>query len=155
VRRGENRPGQLAQISWQPELGSRAGRRFALPLLTVMNEGEIGATPVRVAPDPLISLRVLAGARVVEVAVRGVHFAELVRRRGVESFTGPEEVSMHPMMIMAVAREAERERARERNQVKLRALAVANRAGGFTRSHGASGFARRLFVGISLRPQVS
>jgi hypothetical protein len=87
--------------------------------------------------------------------VRGVHFAELARRTGVESITRPEEVSMHPMMIMAVAREVERERQHDRHQVQLRSLALANRARGFDGSPAAGGFARRLLAGISLRPRLS
>ena len=37
---------------------------------------------------------------------------------------------MHPMMIMAVAEEVERERQRDRHTVQLRSLALANRAEG-------------------------
>jgi hypothetical protein len=62
---------------------------------------------------------------------------------------------MHPMMIMAVAREVERERQRDRHEVQLRSLALANRAQGFDGSHAASRFARRLLAGISLRPRLS
>lgn len=61
---------------------------------------------------------------------------------------------MHPMMIMAVAREVERERGLDRHKVQLRSLALANRGQGFDGSH-ASGFARRLLAGISLRPRLS
>jgi hypothetical protein len=93
--------------------------------------------------------------RVGEIAVRGVHFAELVRRTGVESITRPEEVSMHPMMIMAAAQEVERERQHDRHEVQLRSLALASHAQGFEDSHAASGFARRLVAGISLRPRLS
>jgi hypothetical protein len=87
-----------------------------------------------------------------EVAVRGVHFAGLARRTGVESITRPEEVSMHPMMIMAVAREVERERQRDRHKVQLRSPALATRAQSFDVSHAASGFARRLLAGIACGP---
>jgi len=62
---------------------------------------------------------------------------------------------MHPMMIMAVAREVEMERRRDRHTNQLRSLAVANHADGFDGWHPASGFARRLFAGISLRPRVA
>jgi hypothetical protein len=62
---------------------------------------------------------------------------------------------MHPMMIMAVAREVERERERERHNAEPRALALASRARGFTGWPGASGLAQRLLVGFSLRPQLS
>jgi hypothetical protein len=74
---------------------------------------------------------------------------------GVESITRPEEVSMHPMMIMAVAREIERERQRDRPRVQLRSLALANHARGFEGAPAARGFARRLLARISLRPQLS
>jgi hypothetical protein len=89
------------------------------------------------------------------VAVQGVHFAGLVRRTGVESITRPEEVSMHPIMIMAMAREVEIERQRDRHTNQLRSLAVAHRAEGFDGWHRANGFARRLFAGISLPPRVA
>lgn len=62
---------------------------------------------------------------------------------------------MHPMMMMALAREVERERQRHRHKVQLRSLALANRVRGFDGSHAASGFARRLLTGISLRPRLS
>jgi len=62
---------------------------------------------------------------------------------------------MHPMMIMAVAREIEDERQRGRHKVQRRSLALANRAQGFDGSPAASGFARRLVAGISLRPRLS
>jgi hypothetical protein len=62
---------------------------------------------------------------------------------------------MHPMMVMTVAREVERERQRDRHTVQLRSLALANRAHGFDGSHAASGFARRLLAGISLRLRLS
>jgi hypothetical protein len=90
-----------------------------------------------------------------EVAARYVHFAALARRTGVESITRPEEVSMHPKMIMAVAREVERERQRDRHTVQLQSLALANRAQGFDGSRARSGFARRLLAGISLRARLS
>ncbi len=56
---------------------------------------------------------------------------------------------MHPMMIMAVGREVETERQRDRHTVQLRSLALANRAQGLDGSHAALGFARRLLAGIS------
>ena len=62
---------------------------------------------------------------------------------------------MHPRMIMAVAREVERERQRERHNVELRSLALADRAEGFGGSPAAGGFARRLVAGISMRPGLS
>lgn len=62
---------------------------------------------------------------------------------------------MHPMMIMAVAREVERERQRDRHKVQLRSLALANRAQRFEGSCAEGGLARRLLVGISLRPRLS
>ena len=61
---------------------------------------------------------------------------------------------MHPMMIMAVAREVESERRRDRDRVQLRSLALADRAQGFDGSRAASGVARRLLAGISLRPRL-
>ena len=61
---------------------------------------------------------------------------------------------MHPMMIMAVAREVESERRRDRDSVQLRALALANREG-VDGARAASRVARRLFAGISLRPRLS
>jgi hypothetical protein len=62
---------------------------------------------------------------------------------------------MHPKMLMAVAREVERERQRDRHTVQPRSLALANRAPGFDGSHAASGFARRWLAGISLRSRLS
>jgi hypothetical protein len=62
---------------------------------------------------------------------------------------------MHPMMIMAVAREIERGRQRDRHKVQLRSLALANHAQGCEGSHAARGFAPRLLAGINLRPQLS
>lgn len=62
---------------------------------------------------------------------------------------------MHPMMIMAVAREVEREHHGDRHKVELRSLALANRAQGLDGSHPASGVTRRLRAGISLRPRLS
>jgi hypothetical protein len=62
---------------------------------------------------------------------------------------------MHPMMIMALAGEVERERRRDRHTVQLRSLALANRAQSFDGSHAASGFARRLLAGFGLRPRLS
>ena len=59
---------------------------------------------------------------------------------------------MHPKMIMAVAREVERERQRDRHTVQLRSLALANRAPGFDGSRAASGFARRWLAGIACGP---
>lgn len=61
---------------------------------------------------------------------------------------------MHPMMIMAVARESVRERLPDRHQVQLRSPVVANRAQGFDGSRARSGFARPLAVGISPRPRL-
>jgi hypothetical protein len=78
----------------------------------------------------------------------GVHFAGFVRRMGVESFTRPEEVAMHPMMIMAVAREVETQRQHERHTVRLRSLALAGRAQGTDGSHASSGHGHRLLAGI-------
>lgn len=66
-----------------------------------------------------------------------------------------EEVSMHPMMIMALAREIERERRHDRPKVQLRSLAVANPGQDFEGSPAAGGFARRLILGISLRARFS
>jgi hypothetical protein len=62
---------------------------------------------------------------------------------------------MHPTMIMAVGREVERERQCDRHEVQLRSLAFADCAEGFEGSRSASGFARRLLSGISLRPRIS
>jgi hypothetical protein len=62
---------------------------------------------------------------------------------------------MHPMMLMAVARELETERQHDRHTVRLRSLALANRAQEADGSHAASGYARRLLAGISLRPRPS
>jgi hypothetical protein len=62
---------------------------------------------------------------------------------------------MHPMMIMAVAREVERDRQHDRNKVQLQSLVLANRAPGFDCSPATSGFERRLLAGISLRPRFS
>jgi hypothetical protein len=84
----------------------------------------------------------------------GVHFGELARRTGVESLTTPEEVSMHPMMIMAMAREVEKERQHERHQVQLRTLALANRAQGFDGSAGGRGFAWRCWPVLACGPSL-
>ncbi len=62
---------------------------------------------------------------------------------------------MHPKMMIALANEVQRNRESERQRVHLRSLAFANRAQGFDGSHAASGFARRLLAGISLRPGLS
>ncbi len=62
---------------------------------------------------------------------------------------------MHPMMIMAMAREFESERQRDRHNVQLGSLALPNRARGFDGSRAAIGFARRRLAGISLRPRLS
>jgi hypothetical protein len=62
---------------------------------------------------------------------------------------------MHPMMIIAVAREVERERQRDWHKLQRRSLALANSARGFDGSHAASGFGRRLLAGTSLRPRLS
>jgi len=62
---------------------------------------------------------------------------------------------MHPMMIMAVAREIEDERQRGRHKVHLRSVALANRSQGLDGSSAAGGVARRLLNGISLRPRLS
>ena len=62
---------------------------------------------------------------------------------------------MHPMMIMALAGEVERERQRDRHTAQLRSLALANHAQGFDGSHAARGFARRLLAGVRLRPRLS
>ncbi len=61
---------------------------------------------------------------------------------------------MHPTMIMAVAREVERERQRDQQRVHLRSWALANRAQGVGSSHTASRFALGL-VGIGPRPRLS
>lgn len=62
---------------------------------------------------------------------------------------------MHPMIIMAVAREAEWERRRDQRKIHLRSLALANRAQGVDGSHTTSRVARGLLVGIGLRPRLS
>jgi hypothetical protein len=90
-----------------------------------------------------------------ELSVRGVHFAELDRRRGVESITRPEEVSMHPMMIMAVGRQVERERQCDQRKSQLGSRAFANRLQDAGGSPAASGLTRRLLAGRSLRPGLS
>ena len=60
---------------------------------------------------------------------------------------------MHPTLIIALANEIQRDRESERQRVQLRSLA--NRAHGFAGAAAASGFARRLLAGISLRPRLS
>jgi hypothetical protein len=70
-------------------------------------------------------------------------------------FTGPEEVLMHPKLIIALANEVQRDRESERHKVHLRSLAVTNRGHGFDSPSAAGGVARRLFAGISLQPRVS
>ena len=62
---------------------------------------------------------------------------------------------MHPMMIIAVAREVEKERRRDRHTVWGRSPAPANRAAGFPGWHAASGFARRRLAELGLRPRFS
>jgi hypothetical protein len=62
---------------------------------------------------------------------------------------------MHPMMIMAMAREVERERRRDRRNVQLQSLALANLAPGFDGSPASSVFARWLRDGFGLRPRFS
>ena len=62
---------------------------------------------------------------------------------------------MHPMMMMAVAREVERERQSDRREVRLQSLALPNRAPGFDGSHAASVVAQRLLADLGLRPRFS
>ena len=62
---------------------------------------------------------------------------------------------MHPTMIMAVAREVERERQRDQQEVHLRSLALANRARAVDSAHTASRFARGPLVGTGPRPGLS
>jgi len=62
---------------------------------------------------------------------------------------------MHAKMMIALAKEVERNSASERQRVQVRSLALANRAQALDGSHAAGGFARRLLVGISLRPRLS
>jgi hypothetical protein len=69
--------------------------------------------------------------------------------------TGPEEVSMHPTMMIALANEVQRDRESELRRARLRSLAVATPARRRTSSPATSGFARRLLEGISLRPRLS
>jgi hypothetical protein len=62
---------------------------------------------------------------------------------------------MHPTMIMAVAREVERERRRDGHEFSRRSRALGNRAHGFDGWPAPGGFARRLLAGISLLPRPS
>jgi len=62
---------------------------------------------------------------------------------------------MHPMMILALVREVERERRRDEHDAQLRSLALSNRAQGFDASHAGRGFARRRRASSSLRPRLS
>jgi hypothetical protein len=74
---------------------------------------------------------------------------------GVESITRPEEVSMHPMMIMAMGRQAERERQCEQQNGQLASQALANRLQDVGGSPVASGLTRGLLAGLNLRPGLS
>jgi hypothetical protein len=60
---------------------------------------------------------------------------------------------MHPKMMIALANEVQRNRESELQGVRLRSVAVADRPPGLERSLAASGFARRLLDGISVRPR--
>jgi hypothetical protein len=62
---------------------------------------------------------------------------------------------MHPKMLIALANEVQRDRESDLQRVWLRSLAVADRTQSFERSLAASGFARRLLDGISVRPRLS
>jgi hypothetical protein len=68
--------------------------------------------------------------------------------------TRPEEVSMHPTMMMALATEVERKRQNERQKLHVRSQVLAGPRQG-TESARASRLARRLIAGVSLRPRVS
>jgi hypothetical protein len=70
-------------------------------------------------------------------------------------FTRPEEVSMHPKMMIALASEVEGERQNERQKLQIRSDALANRRQASNGGPAASGLARRLVAGISLRPRLS
>jgi hypothetical protein len=62
---------------------------------------------------------------------------------------------MHPMMIMAVGREVERERRCDQQNGQLGSRAPANRLRDVGGSPAASGLARRLLAGLSLRAGLS
>jgi len=62
---------------------------------------------------------------------------------------------MHPMMIMALAREVEREHQRGPDKAHLPSLPLPNRAHGLGGSRVASRFTRRPLAGTSLRRRLS
>jgi hypothetical protein len=57
---------------------------------------------------------------------------------------------MHPMIVMALASEAERERKREQPKLQRRSLTRAERSAGSDDARSPSGFARLLAAGLSL-----
>jgi hypothetical protein len=69
--------------------------------------------------------------------------------------TRPEEVSMHPKMMIALANEVERERRDERQKLHVRSQVLADPRRGSNSARVARGLARRLVAGISLRPRLS
>jgi hypothetical protein len=69
--------------------------------------------------------------------------------------TRPEEVSMHPRMMMALANEVERERHHERQKLHIRSQVLAHARRGSRGAGAASALARRLIAGASLRPRLS
>jgi hypothetical protein len=78
-----------------------------------------------------------------------------VRRRGVESITGPEEVSMHPTMMMALVNEIQSARKDERKRFELRSQAAASVGNGSATRRPASELARELIAAINLRTRLS
>jgi hypothetical protein len=62
---------------------------------------------------------------------------------------------MHPMLSMAMANEVERDRRSERQKLQLWSVAMAGRSRRFRASRAARDFARRLIVGLSVRPRLS
>jgi len=62
---------------------------------------------------------------------------------------------MHPMMMMALANEVERERQNERRKLQVRSQVLADPGQGSNGARAASGLGRRLVAGISLWPRLS
>jgi hypothetical protein len=62
---------------------------------------------------------------------------------------------MHPMLMMSLADEMERDRRNERQKLALRSSAFGVRGRGFRSLRPASGLVGRLVVGSSPRPRIS
>jgi hypothetical protein len=94
------------------------------------------------------STRLVTGSS--EAGPQGVHFAGHVRRRDVGSITRrPQEVSMHPLMMIALSHELDGDRRRARKQTGRRSPVLQRQPTGVTNSTTRTAghqFAQRLLV---------